>query len=62
MNAAIKNAEGTRARVLRVEWGSSVPMAIEIRYNDDPDGEAAYLNTGYAWESRILHEDLVEAT
>jgi hypothetical protein len=62
MNAAIKSTEGTRTHVLRVEWGCSTPMAVEIRYSDDSDPEAAFLNTGYPWESRILHEDLVDAT
>jgi hypothetical protein len=60
MNAAIKNTEAARARVLRVEWASSTPKAIEIRYHDNPDSEATALDTGYPWESRILQEDLAE--
>jgi hypothetical protein len=46
--------------MLRVEWGVSKPFAIEIRHNDDPEGDVTFLDTGYPWESCVLREDLVE--
>jgi hypothetical protein len=61
MNTAIAKTEGAKTRVLPVEWGHITPKAVEIRYNDDGDGEMTFVETGYPWESCILREDdLVE--
>jgi hypothetical protein len=60
MNTAIANTEGARTQVLRIEWEHSTPQAIEIRYNDDRDGDLTFLETSYPWESCILSEDLAE--
>jgi hypothetical protein len=60
MKTAIANTEGARTQVLRVEWEHSTSQAIEIRYNDDCDGDMPFVETSYPWESCILSEDLAE--